>query len=129
MNEHIFNDHVRIMNSIITSENKNCFITGDFNFNLLNISSHNETFNFFDNMMASFLLPTITLLTKINNVNNTVIDNIFTNHFHPNMLTGNLTVQISDHLPSFLIVPKKNQDHLPIKHNFYIRDIKNTTCK
>ena len=32
---------------------------------------------------------------------------------------------ISDHLPSFMIVPKSNQNHLPKNHNLYKRDTKN----
>ena len=76
-------------------------------------------------MMSCFLLPTITLPTRINNSNNTVIDNILTNHYHPDMKTGNLLIGISYHLTSFLIVPKSNQNHLPKKHNVYKRVTKN----
>ena len=75
-------------------------------------------------MMSSFLLPTITLPTKINFVKSSVIDTIFTNHLHPDIKTGNLTANISDHLPLFFIVPKHNQNHLPKKQNLYSRDIK-----
>ena len=76
-------------------------------------------------MMTNFLLPTITIPTKINSTNNTLIDNIFTNDLNPDMKSGNLTIGISDHLPSFMIVPKQNQNHLPKKHNMYTRDTKN----
>ena len=41
-------------------------------------------------MMSNFLLPLITIPTKINSGTNTLIDNIFTNHLHPDMKTGNL---------------------------------------
>ena len=74
--------------------------------------------------MSSCLLPTITLPTRINRKSNTVIDNIFTNHYHPDMTTGNLLLGISDHLPSFLIVPKSNQNHTPKNHNIFKRDTK-----
>ena len=57
--------------------------------------------------MSNFLLPVVTLPTKINRIKSSVIDNIFTNHLHPDMKSGNLTVGISDHLPTFFIVPKK----------------------
>ena len=76
-------------------------------------------------MMGNFLIPTVTLPTKINSVKSTVIDNIFTNHLHPDMKTGNFTIGISDHLPSFLIVPNQNQNHLTKKHNLYTRNMKN----
>ena len=54
-----------------------------------------------------------------------LIDNIFTNQFNPDTISGNFTVNISDHLPSFIIVPKANQNHLPKKHNIYTRDVSN----
>ena len=126
MNQNVFiDDYLKNLTEKLSSDNKKLFIAGDFNFNLLNVSTHDETFSFFETMMSNFLLPLITLPTKINSVNSTVIDNIFTNHFHPDMLSGNLTVSISDHLPSFIIVPKKNQNHLPTKHNIYTRTRKN----
>ena len=65
------------------------------------------------------LSPTITIPTKINPKKSTVIDNIFTSEIHPDMLSGNLTVLISDHLPSFFIIPRDNQNHIPKKHNIY----------
>ena len=93
--------------------------SGDFNFDLLNISSHDKTLNFFNIMTANFLLPLITLSTKINTVYDTLIDNIFTNQFHPEFETGNLAISISDQLPSFMVVSNSNQNHLPKKHNIY----------
>ena len=76
-------------------------------------------------MMSNHLLPTITVPTKINKKNSTVIDNIFTNQIHPDMKTGNLSVGMSDHLISFLTVPRDNQNHLPKKNNIFIRSTKN----
>ena len=73
--------------------------------------------------MTSYLLvPLIIIPTKINTKNDTLIDNIFTNQFNSQTITGNLTVNFSDrHLPSFAIFPKPNQNHLPKKHNIYVR--------
>merc|ERR1712080_322003 len=70
-------------------------------------------------------LPTITIPTKINPKKSTIIDNIFTNQIHPDMQSGNLTLAISDHLPSFFILPRDNQDHTPHKQNLYTRKTKN----
>lgn len=109
----------------LSNENKKVFIGGDFNFDLLNVGAHNETFAFFDTMMSNFLLPVITLPTKINRGNDTLIDNIFTNHLHPDTKSGNLEVNLSDgHLPSFMVIPRQNQNHLPKKHNIYSRNSK-----
>ena len=127
MSETIFNDvHLKCLLDKLSNVNKKLFIAGDFNFDLLNATSHNDTFAFFDTMMSNFLLPVINIPTKINRINNTLIDNIFTNHLHPDTKSGNLTINLSDgHLPSFLIIPKENQNHLPKKHNYYIRDSRN----
>ena len=70
------------------------------------------------------MLPTI-IPSKINPKKNTIIDNIFTNQVHPDMLSANITLAISDHLPSFFIIPKDNQNHTPKKQNIYTRKTKN----
>ena len=126
MSEEDFNDnHLKGLIDKLSTENKKIFLAGDFNYDLLNLSTNN-TFDFFELMMSNFLLPSITLPTKINKGNNTLIDNIFTNHLHPDMKSGNLTINLSDgHLPSFIIIPKQNQEHLPKKHNLYTRNMKN----
>ena len=46
----------------------------------------------------------------------TLIDNIFTNEFDPDLISGNFT-EDSDHLTSFLIIPIKNKKKLPKDHN------------
>ena len=118
-------NHLKRITDKLSNENKKVFIAGDFNFDLLNSSNHDDTFEFFDTMMSNFLLPVITLPTKINRGKNTLIDNIFTNHLNPDTISGNLELNLSDgHLPSFMITPKKNQNHLPKKHNIYKRSAK-----
>ena len=123
MDESTFiNDYMQPLNDKLQNENKKLFITGDFNFDLLNLD-HTETSDFFEVMMSCQLIPSILLPTKINTVKDTVIDNIFTNQINPDITSGNLTVSISDHLPSFFIIPKDNGNHIPKKQNIYIRDI------
>ena len=114
-----------LMDKLSCERNKKVYIAGDFNFDLLKVASHTATANFYDKLTSNLIIPTISLPTKINNKNNTLIDNIFTNQFNPDMISGNLTVNISDHLPSFLICPRANQNHLPKKHNIHVRDFKN----
>ena len=125
MDPTLFNEeYLQPLTDKLADQRKKIYITGDFNFDLLN-TEHKETFNFFETMMSNHLLPTITIPTKINKKNSTVIDNIFTNQLHPDMKTGNLSIGISDHLISFLTVPRDNQNHIPKKHNLYIRCTKN----
>ena len=112
--DHKLND---LMLKLSLERNKKIYIA-DFNFDLLKTSTHSE-------ISSNLLIPLITLPTKINKKNNRLIDNIFTNQFNPDTISGNLTVNMSDHLPSFIMSPRSNQNHLPKKHNIYKRDLKN----
>ena len=53
-------DYLKRITDKLSHENKKVFIAGDFNFDLLNSSNHDDTFEFFDTMMSNFLLPVIT---------------------------------------------------------------------
>ena len=117
-------DYLQPLNDKLINENKKIFLTGDFNFYLLK-SDKDKTLNFFETMMSCHLLPTITLPTKINDKRSTTIDNSFTNQIRPDMKSGNISINISDHLPSFFIIPTDNQNHLPNKQNLYTRKTKN----
>ena len=103
--------------------NKTVYIVGDFNYDLTNISS-DETSDFFDIMTSSQLLPAISLPTKLNTFHDTLIDNIFTNQYNPDMSSGNFILQLSDHLASLVIVPNGNKQYLPNKNNITKRDTK-----
>ena len=50
-------------------------------------------------------LPHIVQPTRITFHLNTLIDNIFSNYISQDIVSGNLTPTISDHLPQFLIAP------------------------
>ena len=70
-------------------------------------------------------MPVISLPTRIQYNSESVIDNIYTNSINPDIVSGNISVGISDHLPSFMIIPKSKCQHLPKKHNLYKRNTKN----
>ena len=63
--------------SKISKENKLVFVMGDFNVNLLNYESHNETNDFINTMVSHYLLPHILHPTRVTDHSATVIDNIF----------------------------------------------------
>ena len=115
------------LNDKISLENKKSYIADDYNFDFPNVTKK-ETFNFFKTMMSSFQIPVITIPSKVNSQKHTVIDNIFTNHIHPDMKSGNPTLAISDHLPSFFIVPRDNQNHMP-KNRIFILEKQKTLGK
>ena len=50
-------------------------------------------------------IPLILQPTRITSHSTTLIDNIFSNVIYPDIISGNLTATISDHLPQFAIIP------------------------
>ena len=50
-------------------------------------------------------LPHIAQPTRITSHSKALIDNIFSNYISQDIVLGNLTATISDHLPQFLIAP------------------------
>ena len=52
---------------------------GDFNINLLNYNTDKDNTTFCDIMFSNSFSPFITLPTKIGNISETLIDNIFCN--------------------------------------------------
>ena len=59
--------------------NKNLYVCGDFNVNLLKYNSHQQTRHFMDMFFSLWLLPLITKPTRLNSTTESLIDNIFTN--------------------------------------------------
>ena len=70
------------------------FVCGDFNINLLSLNTDEHTGCYFDGMLSSGFLPTITLPTRISD-RSTLIDNIFTNKQEQINFAG--MNKISDH--------------------------------
>ena len=94
------------MNKILEKlsfENKNVILLGDFNIDLMHYDSDNNTCNFLDTIMSNSLLPLILRPTRITTHSKTLIDNIFTNIVENEVISGNITCSISDHLSQFAI--------------------------
>ena len=73
--------------------------------NLLNLDSDPEIEKYFDTLTSNKFMPLITCPTRFGKTSKTLIDNIFFNQFSPDIISGNLTVGISDHVPQFALVP------------------------
>ena len=89
----------------ISKEQKSIFLLGDFNVNLLNYNEHNQTNEFLDSLACNSFMPLILKPTRITSHSSTLIDNIFSNVFDPDTVSGNLTATISGHLPQSAIIP------------------------
>ena len=72
------------------------FVCGDYNINLLSLNTDEHTGSYFDGILSSGFLPTITLPTRMSE-RSTLIDNIFSNKQEKINFAGILINEISDH--------------------------------
>ena len=91
----------------LSKENEPRHLAGDFNMNLLQFETKPEIENYFDVMTNQNFTPLITYPTRITSKSKTLIDNIFFNEFSSDIVSGNLTVGLSDHIPQFALIPNK----------------------
>ena len=100
-----FNNHLTQMLEKVSKEQKQIFLLQDFNFNLLNYNVHQPNNDFFDSLASNSIIPYILQPTRLTRHSKTLIDNIFSNILSSEIISGNLTATISDHLLQFLFAP------------------------
>ena len=88
----------------ISEEQKSIFLLKDLNVNLLNYKEHNQSDEFLDSLVSNSFIPLILQPTRATSHSNTLIDNTFSNVIDPDIILGNLTATISDHLHQFPII-------------------------
>ena len=83
----------------------------DFNNNFLNnllkkkINEHQPTNEFLDSLASDSYLPYVIQPSQHTSHSRTLIDNIFSNVISKDIICGNITATISEHLPQFLVSP------------------------
>ena len=123
MNINEFNDdYVNELLDKLSKENKTIFLLGDFNINLLNYDIHPPTNTFLDFLSSHYFLPHILQSSRVTTNSKTLIDNIVSNMAVTNIIPGNLTDSISDHVPQFLVAPNVFFNAFYPKSNNYKRD-------
>ena len=80
---------------------------------LLKIEKNKSISDYFDIITNNNFMPLITRPTRITNSSKTLIDNILYNQFSNDIVSGNITVGISDHIPQFSIIPMLNHNEVP----------------
>ena len=115
-------NHLNKLLENISKEQKSIFLLRDFNVNLFNYNEHNQTNEFLDFLASNSFIPLVLQQTRITSHSNTLIDNIFSNVIDPDIISGNLTATISDHLPQFSIIPNMFGNSPGNKSNIYERD-------
>ena len=83
---------------------------GDFNINL-NCNIDKNTSDYEDMLYSHAFFPTINSPTQITPYSKTLTDNIFYNNVTKNIIPGNITTSIPDHLTQFSLI--SNQNPLP----------------
>lgn len=105
--------------SKIDKEKKTVLLLGDFNVNLLKVKTDTTCANFLDLLGSYHILPFISLPTRITNQSSTLIDNIFVSPSSNSLLSGNLTVSLSDHLPQFIFFQNEFISNVNQKLGYY----------
>ena len=97
-------------------KDKRSIVVGDFNFNLLNISTHKLTKDYFDTFTSHSFNTIITKPTRITDRSETIIDHIWTNidgYSDNNNNKGYIYVtDLSDHLPCIATLDYKTIKHI-----------------
>ena len=102
-------------------ENKEIYLLGDFNIDLLKPDSA----DYLDIFSSFSLLPHIILPTRATETTSTIIDNIFCNSVKCNTVSGNITNPISDHFSQFIILNGPKPESTILSNTTSVRDWKN----
>ena len=107
--------------SKITKENKEIYICGDFNLDLLKAESDNHCSNFYTLLTSSGFLPLILHPSRVvDDQTPSLIDNIFSNQSSNIVLSGNIYLQLSEHFSQFASV---QHDKIDVKYiDMYARN-------
>ena len=120
-----FNNILNNLLKKINQEQKTVFLLGDFNIDLMHYNEHKPTNEFLDSLASNSYLPYIIQPSRHTSHSRTLIDNIFSNVISKDIISGNITATISDHLPQFLIYPNTFTDPSSNKSNAFERDWSN----
>ena len=88
----------------------------------MNYNDHNQTNKFLDFLASDPFISLIWQPTRITSHCNTLIDNISSNVIDSDIISGNVTATIFDHLPQFAVIPNMFGNISGYKSNIYERD-------
>ena len=78
----------------IAKENKEVYICGDFNINLLKYENDTAIQNFYNWMTSNGFLPHITLPTRLTDTTMSIIDYIYKTHLHATFVLAALSLKL-----------------------------------
>ena len=103
----------------ISSEGKLCSLMGDFNIDLLKSDIRNDFNDFYNSLSSHFFAPYILQPTRP--VSKSIIDNIFINTIDFTNRSGNLTIQLADHLFQFVLLEGFFKEIIPKYIYIYLK--------
>ena len=108
------------LQNLLSSENKDVYIMGDMNIDLLKFKEHRKTGEYLENLFSSCFLPLITKPTRVSEHSATLIDHICTNKQHIDATSGIVITDMSDHFGIFSTIRPSF---------FYFLDHEKNCCK
>ena len=87
----------------VVSGDKDVYIMGDFNIDLLKCESSQISQDFLLSLRSCYLIPTVDKATSVHRTSATLIDDTFVNNPDPLFASGNIISDISDHFSQFCI--------------------------
>ena len=95
----------------LAKENKELYICGDFNIDLINTDSNKTSSDFFNLLNCNGLLPLIFHPSRVVDGNvPSLIDNIFSNNIGNDILAGNIYFTLSEHFSQFASINRGKID-------------------
>ena len=87
----------------MVSDDKDVYIMGDFNIDLLKCETSQISQDFLLSLRSCYLIPTVDKPMRVHRTYATLIDNIFVNNPDKLLLGGNIISDISDNFSQFCI--------------------------
>ena len=106
-----FLNHLDSILCKISRENKEIYLCGDFNIDLLKVDSVNVNLQFFNLLNSNGLLPLILHPSRVvEGQVPSLIDNIFSNNINYKILSGNIYLNLSEHFSQFSSIKRAKID-------------------
>ena len=99
----------------LNKENKEIYICGDFDINLLKYDEDIVVQEVYNLMTSNGFIPQITLPTRITDSSMTLIYNIYSNMFLNKTFSGNVIIEIADHLLQFVSIDTSKIEYNNVK--------------
>ena len=120
-----FLGYLELCLSKLSNENKEIYLCGDFNSDLLKLDGVNNYKICYELMSNYGYLPQILQPTRIQGNSATIIDNVFTNTCNRKVQSGNIITDFSDHYSQFVSIERLDFKKITM---YTIRYIKSFLC-